>query len=105
MIRGHEPYDNEGEFHYQDTSAVSKLKLMKFPPLGEGHLDQIIERCWKGDYERLKDLADETKQLRGALELPRAALLNEEDYIQIRKECQLLIENGILNGKLRLTRR
>jgi hypothetical protein len=61
-----------------------------------GQLDRIIERCWKGGFSTLRDLLEETKLLRGAIQLPRATNLSREDCDEIRKECVLLVEDGLL---------
>jgi hypothetical protein len=59
-------------------------------------LDQIIKRCWKGEFALLKDLAEETKLLHGAVELPRASPLEMEYCLERRKECQSLLDLGLL---------
>ncbi|KAF4627292.1 hypothetical protein G7Y89_g10863 [Cudoniella acicularis] len=88
MTRGHEPYD-DGNFGPQDDPAVVKLlRLMEFPSLGEGNLDEIIEKCWKGGYAFLKDLADETKLLYGANNSSRAILFQDEYCGKVREDCQ-----------------
>ncbi|TID27067.1 protein kinase domain-containing protein [Venturia nashicola] len=94
MTRGYEPYEDG---NIDPEKVVDLLQQMKFPPLDEEKLDTIIERCWKGKFNTLKDLADETKLLPGALSLPRATALEEEYCSRIRGECKQLVENGILN--------
>ena len=98
MTRGHEPYD-DGEFGPKDGGKVVQLlKRGQFPPLGKDDLDQTIHRCWNGEYSLLKDLANETKLLHGAIDLPRAVPLGQEYCSKVRKECQQLIDDGLLSG-------
>jgi serine/threonine protein kinase len=98
MTRGHEPYD-DGSIAPEDAPIVVDLfQQMKFPLLGEENLDRVVERCWKGEYESLKDLANETKPLPGAVRLPRATAFDNEYCSKIREECERLVEEGILDG-------
>jgi atypical protein kinase C zeta type len=95
MTRGYEPYD-DGSIDLENAPVVvDLLQYMKFPPLNEEKLDTVIERCWRGNFNTLKDLADETRLLPGAIGLPRATALDEKYCSQIRGECKQLIENGI----------
>lgn len=93
--RGYEPYEAEdlGEDY---GPKVVDLQKMEFPGLGEGHLDQIIETCWNGQFSTLEELAEKTKLLRGANELPRATPLEKEYRAEIQRECLRLVESGLL---------
>lgn len=54
---------------------------MEFPPLSNKPLDKIIDRCWKGYFKYLKDLAEETRTLSGD-RYPRFMLLFlEQSYL------------------------
>jgi len=97
MIRGYEPYGDEGEFNSKDGSKVEKLQLMDFPSLGEEPLDKIVDKCWRGGYKSIRELAKETSNLRRAAQLPRATLLSEEVYKKRHEECLQLVNNEILN--------
>lgn len=82
MTRGFEPYEDE-EFSYADpTLVVDRLQDMVFPDLDGGHLDRIIDRCWKGEFGQLKDLAAETKLLGGAVDLPRVVFFETVYYLK-----------------------
>jgi hypothetical protein len=70
---------------------------MRFPLLGEGFIDKILNQCWNGGYPLLKDLADETKLLSNVHTVPRAVPLTEEFCKEIQEECQQLIERGLLD--------
>lgn len=97
MTRGYEPYDDGTIDPENAPVVVDLLQRMEFPALGEEELDVIIEKCWKGEFHTLTDLAGETKLLSGAIGLPRATALDEKYSSQIRGECEQLIENGILD--------
>ncbi|KAE9970805.1 hypothetical protein EG328_006070 [Venturia inaequalis] len=97
MTRGYEPYDDGTIDPENAPVVVDLLQRMEFPPLGEARLDTIIEKCWKGRFNSLTDLAAETKLLPGAIDLPRATAFEEKYCSQIRKECEQLVENGILD--------
>jgi hypothetical protein len=97
MTRGHEPYD-DGSIAPEDAPVVVDLfQQMKFPPLGEHKLDRVIKQCWKGEYGTLKDLADETDLLPGASSFPRATALDDGYCSKVRRECEQLVERGILD--------
>jgi serine/threonine protein kinase len=96
MTRGYEPYEDEDFGQGKGPIVVDRLRYIVFPDLGEGCLDQIIKRCWKGEFALLKDLAEETKLLHGAVELPRASPLEMEYCLERRKECQSLLDLGLL---------
>ncbi|ESZ96916.1 protein kinase domain-containing protein [Sclerotinia borealis F-4128] len=98
MTRGHEPYEDGTCAPEESSNVVDLLQQMRFPSLGEGVLDNIIDRCWNGGYPLLKDLADETKLLSRAHNIPRAVALTEEYCKEIQEECQQLIESGLLEG-------
>ena len=50
MTRGHEPFD-DGAFGPQVGAAkVELFQLMLFPSLGTDALDNIIWKCWHGEY-------------------------------------------------------
>lgn len=95
MTRGYEPYEFETQTE-GGPEIVKRLQRMVFPELNGGDLDRIIERCWKGGFSSLCDLLEEAKFLRGAIQLPRATSLSREDCEEIRKECVLLVEDGLL---------
>ncbi len=95
MTRGFEPYEDE-DLDHDDTTILERLQHMVFPDLAEMQLDRIIERCWKGKFALLKDLAAKTKLLCGAVELPRAASLETEYCLERQKECQRLVDLGLL---------
>ncbi|KAF4240501.1 hypothetical protein CNMCM8980_001150 [Aspergillus fumigatiaffinis] len=75
MTRGYEPYEFE-TLTEGGPEIVKRLQKMVFPKLNGGDLDRIIERCWKGGFSTLCDLLEETKLLRGAIQLPRATNLS-----------------------------
>ncbi len=96
MTRGFEPYEDEDFTDVDSAIVVHRMQHMISPSLDDGHLDRIIERCWKGKYVLLKDLAAETKLLRGAVELPRAVSLDTGYCLKRQKECQRLVDSGLL---------
>lgn len=97
MTRGHEPYEEEefGDGVDGPSLIVSRFQRMEFPALGEGRLDRIIKRCWYGEFRQMRDIAEETKSLPGAIELPRAIAFDMGYILERRKECQSLVDAGI----------
>ncbi|CZT13275.1 related to Rho-associated protein kinase [Rhynchosporium graminicola] len=96
MTRGHEPYD-DGVFGPEVGGAqVALLQFMLFPSLGTDPLDNIIRKCWYGKYQRLENLAEESKRLAGCSIRPRATCLDPETYKQAQEECQRLVLSGFL---------
>lgn len=92
MARGHEPYaELEPGPHIVDL-----FRDMKFPDLGDGYLDAIIDRCWKGQYDSVESLAKETAGLDGAVTLPRAEVLEQGYISEMRDRCQQLVDEGLL---------
>ncbi|CAG8976281.1 hypothetical protein HYALB_00011766 [Hymenoscyphus albidus] len=99
MTRGHEPYD-DAIFGPQVGEAKGRLlQLMLFPLLGTDALDNIIRKCWYGNYQRLEDLAEESKCLPGGSTRPRATPLDPELYKQTQEECRQLVASGFLKMK------
>ncbi|GBF64961.1 hypothetical protein TMEN_7678 [Trichophyton mentagrophytes] len=92
LTRGYQPYENEDP----DLNIVDLFRRMEFPPLGNEPLDKIIDRCWKGHFECLKDLAEETRTLSGDRH-PRFMLpFSEQSCLQRQRKCQTLINQGLL---------
>lgn len=94
LTRGHEPFEKED---FDDiTEPVNLLQRMEFPLLGDDHFDEIIERCWKGQFTFLRDLSGEAKSLYCENGLPRPLALTSEYCSNIRSECQCLVDDGLL---------
>lgn len=94
MSRGHEPYaELEPGPH-----IVDMLQDMKFPDLGHGRLDVIIDKCWKGLYDSVENLAKETAGLDGAVALPSAQVLDQGYVSEMRGRCQRLVDEGLLEA-------
>jgi len=96
MTRGYEPYENENFGSDHGPVVVEKFQFRQFPVLRDGNSDKIIRQCWWGEYARVKDLAEETKLLMGACELPRATALDSEYCLSRRIQCQRLVNQGLL---------
>ncbi|CRG85928.1 hypothetical protein PISL3812_02931 [Talaromyces islandicus] len=94
--RGHEPYEEEDLREDPGPKVVALLRKMEFPVLGEGHLDQIIGNCWRGNSSSLKELAREASVLPGAFELPCATSLDKQYCAETRAKCQRLVRDGLL---------
>lgn len=99
LTRGHEPYD-DGAFGPEVGGAqVKLLQRMLFPSLGTDDLDNIIRKCWHGQYHQLQNLANECKVLPGCSSRPRATLLDPEVYKRTQEECRKLLASGFLDEK------
>ncbi|KAK2807877.1 hypothetical protein FQN50_005266 [Emmonsiellopsis sp. PD_5] len=94
LTRGHEPYEMD-DFD-DDAEKVTLFKRMAFPPLNGGHFDTIIEKSWKGEFPRLKDLFEEANSLCSETDQPQPLALSFEYCSDIRRECQSLVDNGLL---------
>jgi hypothetical protein len=99
MTRGHEPYDDGVLGPQVGAAQVALLQLMLYPSLGTDPLDNIIRKCWHGDYQLLEDLAKESKRLAGCSIRPRATSLDPEIYKQAQEECRQLVSSGFLEAK------
>lgn len=99
MTRGFEPYEN-GEQSGPDVVAL--FRRMEFPPLGSGSLDRVVDSCWKGRFERLRDLADETRNLNldGHGDFEPVIPFTAQYCLGRRKECQSLVDDGLLEWDL-----
>lgn len=94
LTRGHEPFEMDD---FDDvTEPVNLLQHMKFPQLSGSHLDTIIERCWKGQFTLLEDLAEETKSLWCGSDLSQSAPLTAESCSAAKSECQCFVDSGLL---------
>ncbi|KAK4034362.1 hypothetical protein C8A01DRAFT_49254 [Parachaetomium inaequale] len=97
MTRGHEPYGHPEE----DNPELDVVRLFKegvFPRVNaEGDvLDCIIDRCWAGWYESIKDLAEAAAQLLAAVDMSAATTFSTEYCAQKRNKCCRLIQKGLL---------
>ncbi|CAH0047958.1 unnamed protein product [Clonostachys solani] len=77
---------------YEEDPSGAVLLLQKkiFPPLSDGHLDRIIDRCWKGQYDSLAELAEEMASLEGA-KTTQATLLDDEHVAKMHWRCTHLL--------------
>lgn len=93
MMYGFEPYEDRDD---EGPVIVDLLQNLKFPELRGGRLDGIIDRCWRGHYHQLKDLLREAEALD---RMPSENAVLSEEYIEdCRKECQALVEGGLLGS-------
>jgi hypothetical protein len=61
LLRGYEPYETE---YWGDDHGVilsEKFQNNEFPHLARSVEDNIIQKCWHGEYRQVKDLLDEVK--------------------------------------------
>jgi serine/threonine protein kinase len=61
LLRGYEPYETE---YWGDDHGVilsEKFQNKEFPHLAESVEDNIIRKCWHGEYGQVKDLLHEVK--------------------------------------------
>ncbi|KAJ2899885.1 hypothetical protein MKZ38_002752 [Zalerion maritima] len=87
-----EPYEGMG------PEAVDLFQAMRFPLLVEhDKLDTIINKCWRGRYTSVAELADETCRLPGAADMSEATALDAEYMAAQREECRRMIESGLLD--------
>lgn len=95
MVYGFEPYEDRDD---QGPVIVELLQDMKFPGLRDGPLESIIDRCWRGRYQRLGDLLEEVKALSGITPSSEVVPIETEYVDECRKECQALVEGGLLGS-------
>ncbi|KAI1135643.1 kinase domain-containing protein [Hypoxylon sp. FL0543] len=93
MVYGLEPYEDRDD---RGPVIVDLFQAMKFPELQDGPLNSIIDRCWRGQYQQLKDLLEEAETLSGAIPSSETATVSTEYLDARRKECQALVEGGLL---------
>lgn len=72
---------------------------MKFPALSDVELDRITDRCWRGEYASLADLAREMTNLGGAAATLPATLLHEEHLAEMREKYRQLLEGKLAGIK------
>ncbi|KPM42299.1 hypothetical protein AK830_g4279 [Neonectria ditissima] len=94
LTRGFELYED-----IEGNEAVSLLALMKFPDLSDAGLDRIIDRCWRGEYASLADLAGEMANLAGAAAILPATLPDEEHPAEMREKCHQVLEGKLAGIK------
>jgi hypothetical protein len=96
VTRGHEPFEDVDLGLHPGVEIMNRLKRMEFPKLRFGdenyRLDDIIRRCWNGEYLSVKELADEVTST-GETRSYEVDLLTRKDR---REECRQLVEEGIL---------
>lgn len=93
LTRGYEPYEMDD---LEDiTEPIDLMQRMEFPALGDGHLDTIIERCWRGQFPLLRDLSEVVKSLRSDNDLSRPLALTPEYCSEMRSQCQRLVDSGL----------
>ena len=97
MTRGYEPYDDEwlGEDH--GPMVVDLLQAKKFPRMSEDATDNMIQKCWHGEYESINSLKLEVMRLHRYIGLGMAKAMPEEEYEARRQECRTLVKLGVLD--------
>lgn len=95
MVYGFEPYADHDD---QGPIIVDLLQDMKFPKLQDGPFDFVIDRCWRGRYQKLQDLLEEAEALSGATPSSEIVALEEEYLDRCREECLALVEGGLLES-------
>jgi serine/threonine protein kinase len=93
ITRGHEPYENEE----RRPDIVRRLQNMDFPELGDSCLDTIIDQCWRTHFESVESLAERTAGLSGAIDIPCATALEDQNIIEKRARCKCLVDDGLLD--------
>ncbi len=97
MTRGHEPYEHP-EDDSPDLDVVDLFQRGIFPHVdakGDA-LDFIIEGCWNGRYESIKDLAEAATHLPGAADMGGATTFSADYCAQKRDECCRLLQEGLV---------
>lgn len=94
LTRGYEPFEMDD---FEDvTEPVNLLQWMEFPPVSDNGLDRIIQRCWRGQFSFVKGLSNMTSLLHDGSDLAPSYALTSEYCLEIRSECQRLIDTGLL---------
>ncbi|EPE05425.1 protein kinase domain-containing protein [Ophiostoma piceae UAMH 11346] len=89
MLYGLEPYGEEED----GPLVVQWMQDMQFPALQSRPLDAVIDKCWRNQYTQLRDLLGEAE----ALSPPEQEATLSKEYIQsCRRECQELVDGGLL---------
>lgn len=95
MVYGFEPYEDRDD---RGPVIVQLLQDMKFPELRDEHLDSIIDRCWRGRYQQLKDLLEEVEAVSSITPSSKPISISKEHCEDCRNECQALVKNGLLGN-------
>lgn len=98
ITRGYEPYADEDLGDNHGPIVVDRLQRMIFPALGEWKLDEVIGRCWRGDFRFMKDLSIEAQHLSSTC-ITRGHEFTDEVRREQRAECQKLIDAGLLDSE------
>jgi hypothetical protein len=61
LLRGYEPYETENWGDDHGVILSEKFQNKEFPHLAESVEDNIIRKCWHGEYRQVKDLLHEVK--------------------------------------------
>ena len=71
---------------------------MDLPESGGGALESIIDRCWHGKFDFLRDLAAAAGQLEWAQKRKEPVTVLSEKYCQARREeCQRMVDEGLMS--------
>lgn len=98
LTRGIELYEDRG------SESVRLLIHQDFPEMSDEPLDQVIHRCWRGEYASLSGLAHEMAGFEGS----KAAVLppvpsNGEYIAEMRGKCLKLLEHELLGITVELS--
>lgn len=97
MTRGYEPYDDEWFGHDHGPKIVDLLQEMKFPETGVDETDVILRKCWYGEYTSIQALKLDVMQLTRDTGLGTTTRIEKEEYEARRRECEQLVDEGILD--------
>lgn len=89
LITGVELYEELG------PEALDLLKNLKFPKMEDSPLATLVERCWKGEFPTLADLAKETEKLDGAANANLATRYGEDYMKTMKLQCEELLRSDL----------
>ena len=94
LLRGHEPYETEswGENHFVILS--DKFQRRNFPVLTDSVEDEIVRKCWNGEYESVSQLSMEVA---GNNRQSNTASEDREWLETQRLECKRFVQSGLIN--------
>lgn len=94
LFCGHEPYETD---HWGKDHGVilQEFQNKEFPPLSNSAEDQIIRRCWNGEYSSVRQLWG---KLRDQPEQEMVPFHGPEWLTARQRECEQIIKDGTLNA-------
>lgn len=97
LTRGYEPFEDEWWGADHGLVRMENLQRMEFPALNNSKSDDVINRCWHGQYESVASISADLGEADDDAPL-QPERSESPDWHKAREvECKMIIESGVID--------